>query len=284
MPRQLLIQSFPTPPSHVPTINPPPSRPPSVPLPPLPGPSRYLSTRKLSLEEHSDILDLVTMLPTPPSSNPSPHRHVANESISSIDIRDLMLDNENIYDDPPVADPIDPHLTARMLRIRIATSPVSSPPSEPLPPIPGTMITSTVRPSSPDIQAIISTTPRPSRRSKSQPRARSSIASTSSLPTSQSLSKSTSTQIKRRASEGVAHPTKSRGRRSEAVSSYSEASELPYVRGSPSVDDDARSWIEPHEFGVHTSLGSDEEDRLQHTLEGEGSESDSSLDIHTPLP
>jgi hypothetical protein len=334
-----LIHSFPSPPTHI-HVNPPPSRPPSVPLPPLPGPSRYdtlnilnrprriskisLDIPETSIPDYDDdyddaILDLAirgtTMLPTPPSSNPSPihisrkHRHIANESISSIDIRDLMLDNDNIYADDsnpnpiyPIADPIDPlHIRNRhLLRGPSASSPLSSPPSDPLPPIPGSQISlspsSPIRTASPDIQTIISTTPRPSRRSKSQPRTRSSVASTSSLP-SRSLSKSTSTEIKRRASEGVVDPPsarKSRGRRLEPLSTYSEpaieTSQLPYIRGKPPVDDDARSWIEPHEFGVKQSSsptatsGPDDADRLERALEGNGSDSDSSLDLHTPLP
>jgi hypothetical protein len=276
-----------------------------------------------------------------------------------------MFDDENIYGDdtghlppnlnvdpavrpnlPTLGDPIDPqtlHLqmrTARskskqhrqMLRSRSASrpgSPVSLPPSQPLPPIPGSKITvlhnenrkdmappSTlprkpplpVRSVSPDIETIISTTTRP-QRSKSQSGARTSVASTSSLTPSHSLSKSTSSmpsEAKRRASEGVVHSTsrRSRGRRS-VLSSYSEGaverSELPYVRRHAYPDDDSRSWIEPDEFGINQrsspssmatadrkSFGTDDErereERLERALEGVGSDSDSSLDIHTPLP
>jgi hypothetical protein len=328
----LIIGSFPAPPTHIPsTTNPPPSRPPSVPLPPVPHHGH---------DSDDDLLHLALSGTTLPTKK---LRHVANESISSIDMRDLMFDDENIYADsldpplptnsPTLADPIDPqtlHLqirTARskskqhrqMLRSRSASrpgSPVSLPPSQPLPPIPGSKITvlnenvmqplvpsppSPPRSASPDIEAIISTTTRP-QRSKSQSRARTSVASTSSL------TKSTSSEAKRRASEGVVHSSRSaRGRRS-ILSTYSEGaverSELPYVRPRPYLDgdDDSRSWIEPDEFGInqspspssvvtpdHQSFGTNDEERerearLERALEGAGSDSDSSLDIHTPLP
>ncbi|KAG6825090.1 hypothetical protein H0H93_001191, partial [Arthromyces matolae] len=65
----LLLGSFPAPPTHIPITptspNPPPSRPPSTPLPPTPGPSRFTSS------SHR-------------------HHHRANESISSIDVRDIL--------------------------------------------------------------------------------------------------------------------------------------------------------------------------------------------------
>lgn len=76
---------------------------------------------------------------------------------------------------------------------------------------------------------------------------------------------------------------------------------MPYIRDSADLDDDARSWIDPEEFGVNhrplllaftdrKSFGTDDEDRerdnrLERALDGNGSDSDSSsLDIHTPLP
>jgi len=384
----LIIQSFPSPPTHIPsTINPPPSRPPSLPLPLLPPTPNHDTLLSYSysrppsvLEEQHPSLTRISISPMPALSDndyddqvvntPNHHRHQANESISSIDMRDLMLDDdENVYAEgvappqdldiaklnrprdmpahrphlPSIADPIDPqtlHLHIRiarstsenhrqLLRSRSSASrprsPVSSPPSQPLPPLPGTPSTPTkqgdkgiiafptsnntqppsspplpIRSSSPDIDTIISTTPRPSRRPKSQSRPRSSA----SLPASQSLSNSTSSTtggMKRRASEGVIHPTprKTTVRRSDALSSYSEGagSQLPYVRGSAYLDaddDDARSWIEPDEFARRPSIlpkasrmddeERERERRLERALEGEGSDSDSSLDIHTPLP
>lgn len=174
-----------------------------------------------------------------------------------------MLDDENIYADRP--DPIDPQLHIR---------------NPSLPP----------RSFSPDIDTIISATPRPSRRSIS--RGRASTASTSSLPPSPSLSKSLSREIKRRASEGIVTPAKYRGRPWDPFSSYSESAvDRSAIPHTTVTDDDTRSWIDPDEFRVvdPQSFAIDDEERerearLERALEGDGSESDSSLDIHTPLP
>ncbi|KAG5350930.1 hypothetical protein C0989_008616 [Termitomyces sp. Mn162] len=110
------------------------------------------------------------------------------------------------------------------------------------------------RPSSPDIAAIISATPRP--RSNSKP------------------------AVRRRMSQGLP---------------YLAATSCIHSDPMESDDDDARSWIDHDDFGrplpkpkPATNWSPEEESRfaaLERQLEGSDSDaSDSSLDLHTPLP
>ncbi|KAF8062544.1 hypothetical protein FPV67DRAFT_1673016 [Lyophyllum atratum] len=279
-----------------------------------------------------------------PRHMPTPRRHQANESISEIDVRDILdavvddddgptdTDNDDILAALPpmpaprtplpprkhtlsLADPIDPHT------IQALTGPISRsltfPPSasprrtlfhedkdEPLRSTP-----------SPDIGAMLSKTPRPVLRSR-----------VSSSASASSLGKTPRLELKRRASEGVtrARSTRRDPRVSDPTMRTSDrSSELPYVTpyrrygDSPygiygddeledeaEDDDDTRSWIDHDEYGQplprhgkarQKSLsreewsGEEEERvrlmRLERQLEGSDSEgSDSSLDLHTPLP
>lgn len=316
----LLIQSFPAPPTHIPPTptspNPPPSRPPSVPLPPLPGPSRILgqesffisNTRrrasKLSLtsldchrsrppstlsqplvnhpDDNEDVLlgvnmdlngalsdaDLDTDFPPASPFRTRRHRHHADDSISSIDMRDILAATAGSSDTEQ-----DPHLIllpSPFLKSRTFPFPATrtSPPPRSTP--------------SPDIATIISSTPRPSR---------SRVSSLSSAA-------SIKNEIKRRASDGLHQKSKLKPRSSE-----------PPLPVRPFFD--RRSWIEHDEFGrplplLHSllpvgdrnSVGTDEashngpqeamkspwDSRSEDKHDDVGSDSDSSIDIHTPLP
>ncbi|KAG6840277.1 hypothetical protein C0991_007765 [Blastosporella zonata] len=181
----LLIGSFPAPPTHIPQTptspNPPLSRPPSTPLPPIPRLRRQ------------------------------------HESISSIDMGDILATSDDEDDD-----------------ILFSLPPLSR--TFAFPP----------RPSSPDIATIISATPRPRAHSLHKSKSRPSI--------------------RRRASDGP-------------YNMYHHSPEA-------SDDDDTRSWIDHDEYGK--PLPTEEDIRfakLERQLEASDSEgSDSSLDLHTPLP
>ncbi|KAG6901171.1 hypothetical protein C0995_016084 [Termitomyces sp. Mi166 len=250
----LLLGSFPAPPTHIPaspaSANPPPSRPPSSPLPPLPARRRD---------------------------------HRPNESISSIDVRDILqaatwsddddarlplLQAATWSDDddarlPPraralsVADPIDPQTTIpRSFTFPSPRRTVFSPSSPPRSP-------------SPDIPAIISATPRP----------RASSLHKSKHPP-------------RRVSQGLPYLALTASS-PYGLYRHSDAMDTP-----TSDDDDTRSWIDHDEFGhplppppksKPVNDWSPEEERrfaqLERQLEASDSDaSDSSLDLHTPLP
>ncbi|GLB40117.1 hypothetical protein LshimejAT787_0706270 [Lyophyllum shimeji] len=351
--------------------------PPSTPLPPVPGPSRISGHESLlllsaSLARQSSRMSTASDITRPPSAAepphsptiqprtiafsiseenmPTPRKHHANESISEIDVRDIL--NAVPDDDPPtdtddilaalpkpaprtplparkskhtlsLADPIDPHTIPGGGSItRSFTFPSASSPSprktvfhddkddNDVPPR---------SPPSPDIGTILSKTPRPVLRSSGS---RSRVSSTSS--------KASRPELRRRASEGVTSTrtrTASTRRNHPRVSDPTSTSrtttpsELPYVtpyrnygdspygiygdeelEGQPAEqedddDDDTRSWIDHDEYGkplVPPKKRRWEEgkrlamERLERQLEGEGSESeegsDSSLDLHTPLP
>lgn len=158
MPSPLLLDSFPAPPTHIPSSpNPPPTGPPSLPLPPVPGPSR--------ISEHEQLLLLSSLarrnsnysVSSPPrrqSTLPNDLRsprtrsftHAHNESISEIDVNDILA----AVDD---TDDLDPAPSPQMSLDELA---LNHP-----------------RPSSPDIPSILSATPRPLRTSLSRSRLRS---------------------------------------------------------------------------------------------------------------
>ncbi|KAG6907195.1 hypothetical protein DXG01_010008 [Tephrocybe rancida] len=231
----LLLGSFPAPPTHIPLtptspINPPLTRPPSTPLPPVPGPSRRLLR----------------------------HNHHEHDSISSINVRDILdavTDDEDSVSDemlsslPPLA------------RAKHNSRSFIFPPNSP-------------RSASPDIPSILSATPRPRvhslHKSKSKP------------------------SIRRRASDGpiaLSSPYSGGGIYRPRTHSLSSPA---------SDDDDTRSWIDHDEYGqplplrqkvkpTSDSWSSHTEDLhfavLERQLEGSDSDgSDSSLDLHTPLP
>ena len=259
------------------------SRPPSTfspPRSPLVNEKRRPDDNKdILLGLHMDLngalsdADLDTDFPSP-STSPSRTRHHrhhrADESISSIDMRDILAatagSSDTEQDPTPILAP-SPSFHSR-------TFPFPAPPSSP-----------PRSPPSPDIAAIISSTPRPSR---------SRVSSLSSAA-------SIKYEIKRRASDGIRQKSKLKPRSSEPP--------LPVPR--PLFEStDRRSWIEHDEFGHplplsesplpvgdRNSVGTDEashehEETLKSPWGGRsvdkhddaGSESDSSIDIHTPLP
>ncbi|CDO76849.1 hypothetical protein BN946_scf185033.g46 [Trametes cinnabarina] len=174
--------------------------------------------------------------------------------------------------------------------------PAQPPPQIPLPPPP----TYSRRPSSPDIKDILATTPRPRRKSS----AGSGLRSRSTSRSVRSL--------RRRISEGVgARKTDVDSRRTSAATSVSRRtsgtsiararsrpdslSELAYEQSAMVPPADEELWDEDSfvsDYGVPMDetgtpfemLDRDEEARLEKELDGDGSDSDSSLDLHTPLP
>ncbi|KAI0923119.1 hypothetical protein AcV5_009933 [Taiwanofungus camphoratus] len=169
--------------------------------------------------------------------------------------------------------------------------PTSSPPLASSPP------SSSKRADSPDIQTILAATPRPRRKSASATIAARSRSRSSSRPSHHST-------LRRHVSEGV-NSTRARSSKISAGSRRTSEASLPKRRsrpGSPSElaymrnaggDDD--SWNDDSfvsDYGVPLDdtgtpleiFDQEEEERLERELEGDGSDTDSSLDIHTPLP
>lgn len=222
------------------------------------------------LPEHTDDEKVLEMI-IPPSFT---RRHGANDSISSIDLRDLPSLNDDLPDShPPVSAPAV--LSTPRPSFPSNRKPLGPSIDKALPPLP--------RPDSPDISTIIATTPRPRRKSAASARDRSSSRPRSS--------------IRRRVSEG-ASLIESSSRRTSASSRTTgrtkrcdSPSELPYVAPAPEEEpwrDD--SFVS--DYGVLLDrtgtaieiLDEEEEAKLERELEGDGSDTDSSLDIHTPLP
>ncbi|CCL98737.1 uncharacterized protein FIBRA_00742 [Fibroporia radiculosa] len=228
-------------------------------------------------------------------------RHAPNDSISSIDMQDLPPLHEDEVEMPiavPALSPVCPEFANSPKR-----SSTSSRINKDLPPLPteargpstSTAPPDTQRSDSPDIQTILATTPRPRRKS-----------STSALSTrsrSASRSRSSRSALRRHVSEGISMP-RSRIHKSDPRRTSEASLPLPERRGRPgepgeSMRKDAR---DVEEFWNDDSFVSDygtpldgtgtpmelfdkeEEDRLERELEGDGSDTDSSLDIHTPLP
>ncbi|KAL1943483.1 hypothetical protein VTO73DRAFT_3928 [Trametes versicolor] len=171
--------------------------------------------------------------------------------------------------------------------------PSQPPPRFPPPPPPPAQR----RTNSPDIDEILATTPRPGRKSSvgSGLRSRSTSRSVRSL--------------KRRVSEGVpeaasrrtsaASTSQVRLARARSRPEREEASELAYeqtaMASSAAHAHDGEVWDEDSfvsDYGVpidqtgtpYEMFDGDEEARLEKELDGDGSDSDSSLDLHTPLP
>ncbi|KAI0077556.1 hypothetical protein K474DRAFT_1064242 [Panus rudis PR-1116 ss-1] len=215
----------------------------------------------------------------------SRHRgHGLNDSISSIDMRDLPAlqedELENIVPPPPPT-------RVRQLQSSASTSlsrQISrSKLNKELPPLPGpSQEAGSRRADSPDIGAILASTPKPRR--KSSP----SLASTSR---SVSRTRSSRSGPKRR----VSAPLTANGSSiSISVESFdglvASPSELPYIRQpAEDIPDDA-SFVSDYGVCVDKTgtaieiFDKETEDRLERELEGAGSDSDSSIDLHTPLP
>lgn len=266
-----LLESFPSPPTHIP--NPPPSAPPALPLPPVPGPSpisdNFLRRSIASYRDSIAIADDRFTISTAPLSDidddddPDPPRksHQYNESISDIQ---LPLSDQDDEDDsvntaifiPDSIDPMALHLQIRASRSRSeshkqylrarSVSPSRAPraPQLPLPPVPPTP-----RPASPDVSTLVSKTPRPRRQ-------RSSLFSDTAdaIPNSHPLP--------RRVSDGDIAIERSRRKN----------------RPRPFNIDHGVAFPSKHPDGAEI------EKRLERQLEGGDSDSDSSLDLHTPLP
>ncbi|KAF8352157.1 hypothetical protein F5887DRAFT_934193 [Amanita rubescens] len=266
-----LLESFPSPPTHIP--NPPPSAPPALPLPPVPGPSpisdNFLRRSIASYRDSIAIADDRFSISAAPLSDidddddSEPHRksHHYNESISDIQ---LPLSDQDDEDDsvntaiftPDQIDPMALHLQMRASRSRseshkqylrarsISPSRAPRPPQLPPPPLPPSP-----RPASPDISVLVSKTPRPRRQ-------RSSLFSDTAdaIPDSHSLP--------RRVSDGDIAIERTRRKN----------------RPRPFNTDNAVAFPSKHPNGAEI------EKKLERQLEGGDSDSDSSLDLHTPLP
>lgn len=270
-----LLASFPSPPTHIP--NPPPSAPPALPLPPVPGPSPISDNfLRRSIASYRDSIadDRVSISAAPLSDidddddgddDPEPPRksHRYNESISDIQ---LPLSDQDDEDDSVntaifIPDPIDPvalHLQIRASRSRsesykqylrarsISPSRSARPPKPSPPPVPPPIPAQNARPASPDISSLLSNTPRPRRH-------RSTLFSDASepIPGSQPLP--------RRVSDGdIAIERARRKHRTRPLTDHAVA------------------------FPSKHPNGAEMEEKLERKLDGE--DSDSSLDLHTPLP
>ncbi|KAF8638859.1 hypothetical protein AX17_001915 [Amanita inopinata Kibby_2008] len=300
-----LLESFPSPPTHIPSSNPPPSLPPSLPLPPLPGPSpisdNFLrrsivfsrnsivgnATREDAFLTPPEPLSRLSVSPFPLSDidddddgddaistteRPAPRRtHRFNESISDIQLPLADQDDEddcadNVAHPPnfPMAHSVDPmtlHLESRASRSRNeyhkqtlrarSESPSRAPrqPKEFPPPLPSSSskaTTSEPRPVSPDISTLLSKTPRPRRQYSSV------------------FINLNSHTLPRRVSDGdiaVGHGRRAQTGRRSLNTDYA----ISFPSRSPDNESEA-------------------EERMERELDDDASDSDSSLDLHTPLP
>ncbi|TCD60040.1 hypothetical protein EIP91_010849 [Steccherinum ochraceum] len=279
---------------------------------------------RISEEEPSDLtrmsLDELTMAPTPEpgragddsDEEASRISHVEvstarkvrlthrsrtdplNDSISSIELRDLpaLQDDEDDKMPIPARPPMSRSLSSPATNLVRAFS--RSKLNKALPPLPArvSVISEPAhggRSESPDISSIIASTPKPRRKS----------ASALSRSGSRSQSQSRRAGVKRRVSEGQTGPF------TVTVDSFDlqdlsrartagKGSELPYVRRHEEeiLDDDA-SFVSDYGEYINGGDGSmmdpepldhDAEMRLERQLEGDGSDSDSSIDVQTPLP
>ncbi|OCH87600.1 hypothetical protein OBBRIDRAFT_837256 [Obba rivulosa] len=156
-------------------------------------------------------------------------------------------------------------------------------------------VVSLSRADSPDIQRILATTPRARRKSSSSlasSRSASRPRSSARPAMRRHVSEDVAPASVRAQSVGSSCRTSSR-RTSETMVTRSTPvpltpSELPYVRTAEAWGDE--SLVEDYGTPLDATgtaydmLDGDAELRLERQLDGEGSDSDSSLDIHTPLP
>ncbi|KAF8635620.1 hypothetical protein AX15_000259 [Amanita polypyramis BW_CC] len=280
-----LLESFPSPPTFIP--NPPSSLPPALPLPPIPGPSPISDNfLRRSIASYRDSIDDSPLAPAldvldddddddDDDAIPARRTHHYNESISDIQ---LPLDDQDDEDDSvhtaiyasrvSFADPVDPvavHLQIRttrscsesdkqILRAR-STSPSRAPrhPRNFPPPLPvpsPSEIPPEPRSVSPDISTLLSTTPRP-RRFQSSLFSGTMETSLDSHP------------LLRPVSDGDIAIEHSRWSANDT---------------QPFNTDYAVAFPSQHPNGAEI------EEKLVRQLEGADSDSDSSLDLHTPLP
>ncbi|TFK82133.1 hypothetical protein K466DRAFT_603923 [Polyporus arcularius HHB13444] len=254
-------------------------------------------------------------------------RHGPDDSISSVDISDIpqFRDEETDALPPALASPVTREQAAptptQGIRRSISSSSFGHERTRrllekdlpPLPPAPlaqpppppsetpsqaarSKSLIHARRPSSPDIQEILASTPRPRRKSShgSGLRSRSASRSARSLkrrPSEYGHEAHSPPGSRRTSAVDADHRTSvassSRGRRQLRPDS---ATELAYAQDAMGTVWDEHSFVS--DYGVqidHTGtpfdmLDGDEEARLDRELDGDGSDSDSSLDLHTPLP
>ncbi|EJF61904.1 hypothetical protein DICSQDRAFT_146709 [Dichomitus squalens LYAD-421 SS1] len=239
-------------------------------------------------------------------------RYDPRDSITSVDMSDVPpLRGEDkdarvtVPPPPQVSPPTHTRSLSRSIRHSSdkALPPLPPPPlTQPPPPPSNTPSESTSRsqsqslsharrPSSPDITEILASTPRPRRKSShgSGLRSRSTSRSAHSAPVSRRTS-AVSGSYHRTSVPNV--PSLPRGRRES--SRPESPSELAYEQ-TAMVPASREPWDEDSfvtDYGVpvdetgtpYDILDGDEEARLDRELDGDGSDSDSSLDLHTPLP
>ena len=187
------------------------------------------------------------------------HGHHANDSISSIDMRDLPPLNER---DDEIAIPVPKTLPSpRKKRLDKELPPL--PTEQPEPRRAGA--------ESPDIQSILAKTPRPRRKS--------------SGCASRSVSRTRARSLRRHVSDGTTLVSSRSRRQAEGMRGRPS---LPVRLGSDEPAED--SFVEDYGTPLDATgtpmdvVDVEEEERLVRALDGEGSDSDSDLDIHTPLP
>ncbi|KAI0700247.1 hypothetical protein C8T65DRAFT_658053 [Cerioporus squamosus] len=254
-------------------------------------------------------------------------RHGPNDSISSVDISEIpqFRDEETDVLPPPLASPVTREQAAPTPTQGIRRSISSSSSGHgrtrrlldkdlpPLPPVPlaqpplppsetpsqaprSESVTHARRSSSPDIQEILASTPRPRRKSSHG----SGLLSRSTSRSARSLKRrpseygheARSAPASRRTSAADADrrasaPFSSRGRRQSRPGSPTE---LAYAQDAMEEVWDEHSFVSDYGTPIDQTgtpfdlLDGDEEARLDRELDGDGSDSDSSLDLHTPLP
>lgn len=249
--------------------------------------------------EGEDLLEFGLLQPSlSRGKRPVHHGRGFNDSISSIDMRDLPALQEDELEDIRVPHTLPPSLS-RVNKLKASSSSLArqfsvSKLNKELPPIPSSSSrppedAQSKRAESPDIRTILASTPKPHRKSAV------SLGSAAHRSRSGSRTRRSSTRTgpKRRVSEGqvASGPItitidSLKGRRSDVIVS----SELPYVQTGElerhdNDSDDSDYGVALDGTGTALEIFDKElEDRLERQLEGDGSDSDSSIDIHTPLP
>ncbi|KAK2460710.1 hypothetical protein APHAL10511_007180 [Amanita phalloides] len=119
---EVSLLDFPSPPTHIP--NPPPSLPPAQPLPPVPGPSPISDNfLRRSIASYRDSIAAAPLSDLDDDPAPSRKSHHYNESISDIQLPLSDPDDEDDHT-ATLGDPIDPmtlHLQIRASRSRSAS-------------------------------------------------------------------------------------------------------------------------------------------------------------------
>ena len=238
-------------------------------------------------------------------------RYDPRDSIASVDISEVppLRDDDKDAEVPVPAPPqMSPPARTQPLFQRLRHSADKALP--PLPPAPLTQpppppsetpsqpislsrsksqsLTHARRSSSPDIEEILASTPRPRRKSShgSGLRSRSTSRSARSAPVSRRTSAVSSSGHRTSVPDVPSLP-----RRRRESSRPESPSELAYEQTAMARELwDEDSFISDYGAPVDETgtpydvLDGDEEARLDRELDGHGSDSDSSLDLHTPLP